>query len=210
MLFMTGMSHTHVHKHADELSFELFEHGRLIFVDSGKYGYTSNDMRNYVESAAAHNTISLVDQEIGRKSVRAKAAKLNKTEVADGRFILSGEVERKGLFRQERRIEYRPSEWMTIEDVISGPDASYVSSLHLAPDLEPVPTESGFSVSVKGRTVTAEIVSHGCRLEFVRGRSSPSPLGWVTSGYLEMSPATVVRAIHEGENPHIKWRISLA
>ena len=50
MLFVTGMAHTMDHKHADELSFELFEEGQFVFVDSGKYGYKRNSMR---ESFAA-------------------------------------------------------------------------------------------------------------------------------------------------------------
>jgi hypothetical protein len=40
-IFITGIANIErqyvAHKHADELSFELFHNGRLIFVDSGKY-----------------------------------------------------------------------------------------------------------------------------------------------------------------------------
>ncbi len=61
MIFVTGMAHNTGHKHADDLSFELFEFGRFIFIDSGSYTSQFDSMRKYVLSSAAHNTISIQD-----------------------------------------------------------------------------------------------------------------------------------------------------
>lgn len=70
-LFITGTSNTDysAHKHADELSFELFHNGELVIIDPGKYSYNSNAYRNYVLSARAHNTFSLENIEIEPEDV---------------------------------------------------------------------------------------------------------------------------------------------
>ncbi|MCT7375727.1 alginate lyase family protein [Chelativorans salis] len=210
MLFVTGMAQSWKHKQADELSFELFEHGRRIFIDSGKYGYAQDAMRDYVRSAAAHNTVALEDDRIGRRSIRLTGSLLAETQIEGGRFVISGEAERLDLFRQNRRIEYSPGERLVIEDRLSSEvPREYVSSLHLAPDLEPAFTEDGFEVDIDGQRVTATLAEHDCKIEAIRGESEPSPLGWATVSYLKMKPATVVRAICPGQDRTIRWDIDL-
>ncbi|NQY42915.1 MAG: heparinase II/III family protein [Legionellales bacterium] len=61
MIFVTGMAHNIGHKHADDLSFQLFEFGRFIFIDSGAYADQLDSMNEYALSLAAHNTISIQD-----------------------------------------------------------------------------------------------------------------------------------------------------
>ena len=56
MLIVTGACWNDTHKHVDDLSFELFEFGRMIFIDSGIYSYTRDSMRSYVLGPLAHNT----------------------------------------------------------------------------------------------------------------------------------------------------------
>lgn len=46
------------HKHADDLSFTLF-HDYDIFVDPGTYSYDKGEVRNYLKSSYAHNSIVL-------------------------------------------------------------------------------------------------------------------------------------------------------
>lgn len=46
------------HKHADDLSFTLYI-GKDILVDPGTYNYDKGEMRSYLKSAAAHNSIVL-------------------------------------------------------------------------------------------------------------------------------------------------------
>ena len=60
-----------------DLSFELFENGRMIFIDSGMYSYTIDEMRAYVAGPGAHNTISLGDVEIRRKSLDLAGSELD-------------------------------------------------------------------------------------------------------------------------------------
>lgn len=47
------------HTHCDFLSYELVLNDQPVVVDSGVYEYTQGDMRDYVRSTKAHNTISV-------------------------------------------------------------------------------------------------------------------------------------------------------
>jgi uncharacterized heparinase superfamily protein len=59
-----GPDYLPAHAHADIFSYELSVDGVLFFVDSGVYEYEAGDMRDYVRSTPAHNTVCVdnVDQ----------------------------------------------------------------------------------------------------------------------------------------------------
>jgi hypothetical protein len=212
MLFMTGMAYSTGHKHADDLSFELFESGRRVLIDSGKYGYTSNDnpMRTYVLSATAHNTVSLKDLEITPADIRIGGSSLRAVVQQNGAFELGGEIDRPNLFQQRRRLFYHPGKYLVVHDLLSSEESrQYVSSLHFAPDLV---------VSINGREamanlgdhrmVRAELLETDCKIEMARGQNS-TLLGWSSKSYLEMEPTSTVRAVCPGNRRTITWVISL-
>ena len=215
MLFVTGMAYSTTHKHADELSFELYEFGRPVFIDSGKYGYNQDDRRAYVVSAAAHNTISFADTPVAPTDIRFSGGLLDETEPTDEGFVIGGSIDRPGLFRQSRRIVYDPGRSLTITDRVEGnswaellfsPTDRYVSSLHLAPDLEPRIEGRGFVVDVGPGRVRAGLVEDDCEIDSVRGQARPL-LGWASRGYLKLTPATVVRALCPAGRRTITWKI---
>ena len=210
MLFMMGMAHKFTHKHADDLSFVLFEHGRPLFIDTGKYGYDENPMRRYVMSAAAHNTISLLDQDINPKDLVLVGSELRPIERDGTLFKLVGTVERPSLFTQHREIQYRPDRLLIVRDEVSSDrDRQFVSSLHLSRDLTPQLVMGGFDVPLSdGKVVKARLNETDCRIETVRGAKNPI-LGWESIGYLEIEPASVIRAICPGRNRSITWNIAL-
>ena len=51
------------HAHCDYLSYELMLGGQLIVVDTGIYEYKEDDLRSYVRSTKAHNTITVDDED---------------------------------------------------------------------------------------------------------------------------------------------------
>jgi len=214
MLFVTGMANSLTHKHADDLSFVLFEHGRPLFIDSGKYGYANDPMRRYVESAAAHNTISLLNDEIGPSDITMSGSSLKSVATDEEGFSITGKIKRPGLFEQERKIRYVPGTSIVIHDEISSSSKQeFVSSLHLAGDLQPERVEDGFDVSLPdGKTIRARLDPGSgnapCRIEIARGQNDPV-LGWETVDYLKMKPASVARAICPGQTRSITWNIAL-
>jgi hypothetical protein len=166
MLFVSGMAHTVTHKHADELSFELFEFGRFIFVDAGKYGYKSTPQRRYALSADAHNTISLGDIQLMPTDVVLAGSLLQPIETfKEGAYRIVGRVERPGFFDLRREISYQPGRSLIVTDTLSSNEEwQYVSSLHLAPDLMPVLTEGGFEVAIGDNFVKARLAGEDCSL----------------------------------------------
>lgn len=57
-LFFKAGSKSKIHKHFDDLSFDLTLGNKNVFIDSGKYNYEERDLyRKYIRSPRAHNTI---------------------------------------------------------------------------------------------------------------------------------------------------------
>ena len=208
MLFVVNMAPFTGHKHSDDLGFVLMEGGREIFVDSGRYGYNFDDARTYVISARAHNVPSLVDRRISPGNIDPVSSGLDPIAVNGGHFVIRGVADRPGLFLHERVFSYVPGALLRIEDRLNNlTDSSWQSNLHLAPDLIPEISETGFVVRAGDLTVRAEFSGDGCKISKARGETEPHQ-GWVSVGYLEMTPATVVIATCPADLVESSWHVT--
>ena len=208
MLFVSAMPVWTGHKHSDDLSFVLVEGGREIFTDSGLYGYNNDEVRSYVVSARAHNVPSLENRHIGPRDIAPSDSRLEALVVGRSEFTISGHVYRLGLFTHERVLSYVPGALLRIEDRLTNlTDSRWQSNLHLAPDLIPEIGKTGFVVSAGDLTVRAEFSGDGCDISAVRGVTNPHQ-GWVSVGYLEMTPATVVIATCPSDLVESSWHIA--
>lgn len=205
MLTVTGSWYSNAHKHNDELSFTLFEHGEPVFIDSGKYGYQYDDKRAYIVSAAAHNTVSFRDPaiEVGRPS--RKGSFLHLITQEDDGFVVGGEVER-GAYSHSRRLLYCPEKHLHIVDTVQGSEgAEYATSLHFSHELEPVLLPDGFEVRLRcGKLIRGTV--EGADLQLARGETGPM-LGWESVDYLKLVPTSTVRAVFSDRK--VAWRIDL-
>ena len=208
MLFVSGMATPTGHKHSDDLSFVIVEGGREIFTDSGRYGYNFDTVRSYVQSARAHNVPSLVERPIGPYAIEPANSRLEPVVVEPGRFTIRGVVDRPDLFLHERNLSYVPGTLLRIEDKLNNlTDSPWQSNLHLAPELIPEISETGFVVNAGDLTVRGEFSGEGCNISAVRGETEPYQ-GWVSVGYLEMTPATVVVATCPADLVESSWHIT--
>ena len=122
--------------------------------------------------------------------------------------MIRGLVDRPGLFLHERVFYYVPGATLRIEDRLNNlTDSSWQSNLHLAPDLIPEISETGFVVRAGDLTVHAEFSGDGCSISTARGETDPYQ-GWVSTGYLEMTPATVVTATCPADLVESSWHIT--
>lgn len=205
MLTVTGNWYSNTHKHNDELSFTLFEHGEPVLIDSGKYGYQYDDKRAYIVSAAAHNTVSFRDPaiEVGRPN--RKGSFLHPITQEDDGFLIGGEVEREA-FTHSRRLLYSPEQHLHIIDTVEGIlGAEYATSLHFSHELEPVLLPDGFEVRLRcGKLIRGTV--EGADLQMARGETGPM-LGWESVDYLKLAPASTVRAVFSDRK--VAWRIDL-
>ena len=208
MLVLAGTAAPTGHKHADDLGFVLIEGGQDIFVDSGRYGYNYDDARNYVLSARAHNVLSLVGRRTDPYVIDPENSHLDLLAVEQGRFTIGGIVDRPGLFTHERTLSYIPGVLLHVEDKLKNrTDFPWQSNLHLAPDLIPEINETGFVVTAGELTVRGEFSGEGCEITAVRGETDPYQ-GWVSVGYLELAPASVVVATCPAELAESSWHIT--
>jgi len=209
MLIVTGMYNRGTHKHVDDLSFELMEHGELLFEDTGKYAYLKDKMNRFVHTARAHSTVGLADKEIFLTDTKPYGSALQPAELDGDVHVLRGKVERKKLFVQARRIDYAPGRYLLIDDELSSSQKrSYESYLHLARQLEAKVEQGGFVVPLAdGRRMRIESVSPDCKASVARGQEDPLQ-GWATKSYREMTPASALTFACEGKNRHITLLVS--
>lgn len=208
VFFVSGTTAPTGHKHADDLGFVLMERGRDIFVDSGRYGYNYDDARSYVLSARAHNVPSLVGQRTDPYVIDPEDSHLEPVVIEEGEFVVRGVVDRPGLLVHERTLSYVPGVRLRIEDRVNNrTDLPWQSNLHLAPDLVPGIGKTGFVVQADDLTVRGEFSGEGCEISAARGESDPYQ-GWVSVGYQELIPASVVIATCPAGLVESSWDIT--
>lgn len=209
MLFVNGMASVRTHKHADDLSFVLYERDQLVFTDGGQYSYNKDAFRRHFESADAHNTVGLLNQVIVPKDVKLQRTLLRRFSISGDQFVVEGKAERPGLFKQARQIIYRPGHQIEIVDTLSAiSNQEFVSTLLFANDIRPVLTGNSFLAVLRdGTTVHGKMTSENCTVEAKRGSESPL-LGWESLAYLNTTAATAVRAICSGDYRVIRWLIT--
>jgi len=65
--FFDGGPFGHAHQHEDKLSLLVHAHGRLLLTEAGNYAYDTSQMRRYVLSTRAHNTVRVDGQDQNRR-----------------------------------------------------------------------------------------------------------------------------------------------
>jgi hypothetical protein len=208
MIFMTAMQYGSVHKHADDLSFQLFDRGRPILVDSGNYAFSpTNAMRFYVMSAAAHNTVDLLDRSLERTQTRHYGSGLHPIVVDESAVVLSGEVRGRGkMFDHSRSLRWVPGRSLEIRDRVRRitSESTLVSRLHFAADLVIGRYETFLTIVGAEGFVAKLTPPRAASFRVIRGQENP-PLGWVTVEYGKMEPITVVEAALDGEIGESAW-----
>jgi uncharacterized heparinase superfamily protein len=138
------------HSHCDFLSFELLLDGRPVIVDSGVYEYQAGEMRDYVRSTAAHNTLSVDGQEQSeiwgefRMARRAKRQKASIRPRKDGgvKFCgsysgfpqVAGEIVHQRTIRSVLKDDRH---MLMIQDQVQGEGVHIIDSyLHFHPEVE--------------------------------------------------------------------------
>lgn len=189
MLLVTGAHHSNVHKHADELSFELYSRGRHVIVDTGKYTYSRKSWREFTDSAAAHNSVDLIAERSDngvRKTAPAGSVLSHMAKETWGWVIEGAVVRPEWGVRHARTFLYRPGQWLVLLDHIESHDAREVTAwLHLDPSLEAARHGPGWRF--EGRSIRYS-ASTPFALHRHRGETEPRIQGWVADAYHQRQP----------------------
>jgi len=199
------------HKHADDLAFIWSDHKGALFVDGGKYSYDRNEMRNFIISPRAHNTVSVVGRLLKPGDIRWPVGGTGFTAVrqAGDRHVIEGRVERPGYFVQARRLEYTPGQLIRIEDeLLNQCGAPLESLLNIDGAAEITALGPNRFKLVRGETV-AELTAEGGEVALFKGSTDPL-YGWRSRRYREIEPCHTLALRDAGSAAsRLTWTIRL-
>jgi hypothetical protein len=176
--------HSPIHKHSDELSFDLFDNGRRVVSDSGMYSKDPSPYLDFQESAQAHSTLTVDGEDFSRVGTDAYGSGILAAGRGGGWYAL--EATNPLLASQEvahtRLYLYRPRAALIVADrVRSGEQHEYRRYLHLGHGLGLRESGDRLELHRDGRIVTTVFSSSTDPLErrrTVRGQEQP-PQGFV-------------------------------
>ena len=191
-LSMLADFHNGTHKHADELSFDLFDRGQRIVTDTGQYHMQPGPIRDFTVSPRAHNTLT-VRAPTPRGDKRPYGSGLQARGSGAGWFAVRGKnprLRRRGV-RHWRLFVYKPHVALIVVDrVRAHRSRTYDRYFHLGPDVAVTPAgprtldlqAPGFSGSLYSES------SAGTESRtLVRGADNPLA-GWTSPYYRESCP----------------------
>ncbi|NHU84260.1 glycosyltransferase [Kocuria sp. JC486] len=130
-LAVTAGFHSRTHKHCDDQSLVWFEDGQEILVDGGRYRYGdllpqdsplrsngfyySDPIRQYMESCAAHSTVSVDSRLHDRRRAPYGSGLVSFDRLDDGGYRIVTAVPHDG-WESERTVTYHPGRRLVIED----------------------------------------------------------------------------------------------
>ena len=138
-LAVASAFHNLSHKHADELSFELFDRGYRIVSDSGFYNKDQNRFWKHQRSAQAHSTLTVDRRNFRLRRNRAYGSGIQATgQGVTGWYGIQAQnplVRRQGV-THERLFLYKPSQALIVVDRVQSPKKHlYERRFQLGPEL---------------------------------------------------------------------------
>jgi SAM-dependent methyltransferase len=202
-LAVTSSFHGVQHKHADELSFILFEHGERIVVDPGRFAYDEADpFRQFAQLSRAHNVALVDDSEFTFRREPPYGSGLIAAGEQDGWFAILGcnPLLRPQQAQHQRLFVYRPRTALVIVDRIVTAKAHTTTRLfHLASDFE-ADEGSSFRSRTTGQTCwVKDFSTTGADVTVVRGLEGQRIQGWEFPAERQHTPAPVVAMVSTGE-----------
>jgi hypothetical protein len=162
-LAVTAGFHNLTHKHADELSFELYDHGTRIVSDTGTYHKDPGRIRRFVVSPEAHSTLMVDDRPWPIDDGEADyGSGVISAERSGDWFVIRA---RNQLLRRQgvahaRTYRYRPGSELVVSDRLRSDEPhTYTRRFQLGPDMRASRRPWGAALEgpgFEGRLVTGE------------------------------------------------------
>ena len=173
------------HGHCDTLSYELCIDGRRVIVDSGVHDYEKSELRQYVRSTAAHNTVRIDGMEQSeiwgafRVARRARPIFAELSDWQDGCLEFHGAHD--GYCRlpgrpvHERHVRMESAGRWVFSDVVTGSGNHLIESfIHTHPDFNVSPESDHSFLIQDGESPVARVrVDSDCEISTVTGSYCP-------------------------------------
>lgn len=194
-LVVSSSFQTWHHKHADDLSFELYDRQQRIVADTGQYDSTIGRYEKWEHSAYAHSTMTVDNQDFlwfwkrHRDKPKPYGSGILASGQGDGWYaILAGNplTERQGV-HHERLFLYLPGKVLVVYDMVHASSAhDYTRYFQLGPQVR-ANTLNASTLDLGG--VAAKSLANWTSSatgapKVVRGGPKPGP-GWTYPGFRE-------------------------
>lgn len=193
-LFVQGAFHSNVHKHLDDLTFELFELGLRLIIDSGAYSYEQCLERSYCLSTRAHNTVQIANASFSRHASHAYGSAIRNCREESGVFTIRAGVSHATLGANHRRkLVYKPGRWLIVYDKVSfaRDDQNACQWFHLHPAAQILRHDSSgavFRVSPQSTFSVDWSITNKVGARIVKGQTTPELQGWYSPKHKEVCP----------------------
>ena len=178
------------HKHADALTFDLFDRGRRLITDTGLYSKDKGDQFAFAHATRAHSVLTVDGEEFLRDGADTYGSGIGEAGRGGGFYAIEGTnpgVERQGVSHR-RLFLYEPHRALVIVDRVEADAAHrYVRFLQFAPGVDVRKRGDGLILSAPG--LDGAVTTNGAggeRIELakgdyqgLRGLTSPSFRKWV-------------------------------
>ncbi|WP_214757831.1 heparinase II/III family protein [Exiguobacterium sp. s123] len=137
-VMMTAGYHSSAHKHADDLSIDLYGLGRDFIIETGRYGYTNRPERQRVFGVDAHNTVHRDGANLDLSASMREKSKIVTVKNLGPSLLAMGESKLIGKGATHRRtLVYDKAQTLVVYDRISSPtQEKFVQRFHLAEGLK--------------------------------------------------------------------------
>jgi hypothetical protein len=195
MLYVSAASHSHIHKHSDDLGFEWFDRGGPIIVDSGKFGAADRRAEwQYVRSPRAHNVVEIEGESSDPCHRRPYGSGLSGLQQRCGEWVVDGRVHFCATATEhQRQIRFVPGRRLRVDDRLrTSKPRAFTQWFHFPPGAEVLVDDNGLVVSLDDNRRVRMSPAVGARVDVVCEAISPQWQGWFSPSYGHLLPAPAV------------------
>jgi Heparinase II/III-like protein len=195
MLYVSAASHSHVHKHSDDLSFEWFDRGGPIIVDAGKFGVAARRAEwQYVRSPCAHNVVEIEGESPDPYRRKPYGSGLTSLRERCGEWIVDGRVYFHATATEHRRqLRVLPGRRLRVHDRLrTNKPRAFTQWFHFPCSGEVAVDGNGVVVDLDHDRRVRVTPAVGAHVDVVCGATSPRWQGWHSPSYGRMHPAPAV------------------
>lgn len=200
------------HKHADALTFDLFDRGRRLITDTGLYHKDKDENFAFAHATRAHSVLTVDGEEFPRDGSGTYGSGIRQTGKGHGYFAILGTnpaLIAQGVEHQ-RLFVYEPGRLLVIIDRLRAEEAHrYARFLQFAPGVEVEKGRGGLLLGGDGLRGTVRTNDAGGeRIELARGERDPLR-GLTSPSFRRWVPRTTARFRSKGTDLDLITTITL-
>ncbi len=212
-IIFSSAFHIKTHKHHDDLSINLFAHGKPLISDSGKYNFNySSRERKYVISSYAHNSVVVddSDSDIDPSNIE-KSCLTSYYWSQDTAYCSGAHALYKGVIHRRMLFYLKPWDIVIVDFLSSAAEHKYEQIFNFYPGIECyLERDIVNAVPAQGKKIRVNPLLEEGIINTVLIKGQEEPLrGWCCVQYGSLQPSWSMGYIKRGENVFFATQINL-